>query len=37
MEQDTNRGQTHIHEVEGSTFIAEQEEEPHNHHRFVQG
>ncbi|MBP2627970.1 MAG: hypothetical protein H6Q68_2681 [Firmicutes bacterium] len=29
MEQDTNRNQTHVHEIDGSTFIAEQE--PHNH------
>lgn len=35
MEQDIERGQTHVHEIEGSTFIAaEQEEEPHNH-RFA--
>jgi len=32
MEQE--RSQTHVHEFEGSTFIAEQDEEPHNH-RFV--
>jgi hypothetical protein len=34
MEEDTKRSQTHVHEIEGSTFIAEQEDEPHNH-RFA--
>jgi hypothetical protein len=36
MEEYTDRGQTHVHEFAGSTFIAEQEEEeePHNH-RFA--
>jgi len=32
--EDLKRSQTHVHEFEGSTFIAEEEEEPHNH-RFA--
>ena len=34
MEEENSRSQTHVHEFEGSTFIAEKEDEPHNH-RFA--
>lgn len=34
MEEDVDRSQTHVHEFEGSTFIAEDENKPHNH-RFA--
>lgn len=34
MEEDTRYNQTHVHEFTGSTRIAEEQEEPHNH-RFA--
>lgn len=34
VEENNTRCQSHVHEFEGSTFIAEEKEEPHNH-RFA--